>query len=147
MSELISRSPRRRWALALSTCYRLPLALIGVLALRCGSASIGLDGSGGQPNGAGAGGDSGDPPKPPFACAGETWSAAAQNQAECQAWTNCQAGQFVEVEGSTTSDRRCRPCANGTFSVELNTAACRPVSTCAAGTFLKTPASARADAV
>jgi hypothetical protein len=87
-------------AAASRSYYRLLLAWIALLALGCGSASQHTGGSGGQPSSSGGTGrDSASPVGQPFVCAAGTWAATAKNQAECQAWTDCRAGQFVQVDG------------------------------------------------
>eukprot|EP00045_Choanoeca_perplexa_P018112 m.278826 g.278826 ORF g.278826 m.278826 type:complete len:2990 (+) comp17719_c0_seq2:308-9277(+) len=52
-------------------------------------------------------------------------------QTSCNAWTTCQPGSFVDVEGTPTSDRSCASCEPGTFSISTNVASCTP---CVSGT-------------
>ena len=38
----------------------------------------------------------------------------------CENWTNCEPGEFVLQLGSTTEDRMCDSCSQGTFSDSTN---------------------------
>ena len=83
----------------------------------------------------------------PAVCEGGMWDHDGDPESACQPWTDCQPGQSVENEGTVTQDRRCSPCAAGTFTAETNAGACRPWSICPAGTLLREAGSEVADRV
>lgn len=47
-----------------------------------------------------------------------------RDNGECELLTECQPGTFVAVGPTSTSDRGCEPCANGSYSSEVNAATC-----------------------
>lgn len=49
----------------------------------------------------------------------------------CNPWTSCMPGTYVSKPGSTSTDRTCNTCSNGTYSDVENTAVCKPWSSCA----------------
>ena len=69
------------------------------------------------------------------------------NAAGCTAWADCPPGEFVSGAGSTTSDRTCSACADGTFSAAPNADACAAYTACAPGTYIAEDGSADVDQV
>jgi Carbohydrate binding domain/TNFR/NGFR cysteine-rich region len=69
-------------------------------------------------------------------CESGTWDNDAQPGTPCIAVTDCTAGQYVLEAGTTTTDRSCEFCAEGTFSAEANAAACTELSDCEPGTYV-----------
>jgi len=64
-------------------------------------------------------------------CPDGTFSVST-NAVECQPWTVCPAGTYVDntISPSRGSDRVCNACASGTFSTSQNQYACTPWRTC-----------------
>ena len=62
----------------------------------------------------------------------------------CTAYTNCLGGKFVATEGTRTTDRVCKTCQPGRFSVLSNQPACQAWKNCSAGTYT-TPGSDMTD--
>lgn len=69
-------------------------------------------------------------------CATGTWDQDGNAATACIPWATCAAGDFVEQDGTTTTDRQCSVCEGATFTVAPNTATCAPWSDCAPGTFV-----------
>ena len=42
------------------------------------------------------------------------------NQPTCMAWDTCVPGEYIKVEGTSTSPRECNECAGGAFSTTNN---------------------------
>jgi len=63
----------------------------------------------------------------------------------CELWTDCQPGEFIEVEGDIDADQVCTDCAPGEFSDMINSTTCEAIGTCAAGTIQTAPGSNTAD--
>lgn len=85
------------------------------------------------------------PSSEPVTCSPGTWDDDADPTTPCAPWTDCPAGTYVAARGSATSDRRCEPCAEGTFSTDVNAARCEPWTACPAGTSIRRPGSATTD--
>jgi hypothetical protein len=60
----------------------------------------------------------------------------------CTAHRDCGAGSYVEIEGTSLTDRTCLGCMPGTYSLAANSVSCAPWSNCAAGTFMSNTPSA-----
>jgi TNFR/NGFR cysteine-rich region len=69
----------------------------------------------------------------PVPCVSGTWDHDADPATACVAWTDCIAGQHVNVAGSATTDRACAACGGGTFSATNNAASCASWTVCTAG--------------
>lgn len=66
------------------------------------------------------------------ACAGTAWfqSLVSHFLEACKDPTICEAGTFVRQAATTSSDRICDECANGTFTNQQNAIVCTPWSSC-----------------
>ncbi|QED28182.1 hypothetical protein FRD01_13260 [Microvenator marinus] len=84
---------------------------------------------------------------PEESCTAETWDHDANPATPCVNWTVCTAGQFVQADGTSLSDRECTPCAAETYSEGQNAATCTAWTICAAGTHETSAASATQDRV
>ena len=71
-----------------------------------------------------------DEPKP---CAEGTWDHDEDPDTQCETWTTCEAGAYVEEDGSPTADRQCAACEDGTFSDGENAERCEEFSECPSG--------------
>lgn len=80
-----------------------------------------------------------------IACAAGTWDSDGDPATACIAWTTCAPGAFVERDGATDRDRRCAPCAAGTFSADANQASCAALSSCAPGSYVEHEGTAASD--
>ncbi len=78
----------------------------------------------------------------PAPCSAGTFGAGGD---DCSAWSTCGSGSFVTAAGTSTSDRVCASCADGTFSTADNSASCVTWTRCAPGTFISTAGSATSD--
>src|SRR5690606_32763814 len=58
----------------------------------------------------------------------------SQNAAACSAWSSCAAGTYVTNTPSTTTDRSCAPCGDGSSSSSPTQTSCVPYDACPAGT-------------
>ena len=74
----------------------------------------------------------------PVSCPVGTWDDDGDPATPCVSKTVCVAGQSLLSEGSTSSDRSCTPCSDGTFSTTMNAVTCQTWRTCAAGTYVST---------
>jgi hypothetical protein len=81
------------------------------------------------------------------ACASGTWDHDANSATACTAWTSCSPGQYVLTSGTTTTDRPCTTCANGTYSTTSNQASCTSWSTCTAGTYVSASGTTSSDRI
>jgi hypothetical protein len=79
------------------------------------------------------------------ACAPGTWDSDGDPGTACIAWTTCAPGAFVERDGATDLDRRCAPCAAGTFSADANQASCAALTSCAPGSYVEHEGTAASD--
>eukprot|EP00911_Craspedida_sp_UC1_P001124 UC1_evm1s846 len=79
---------------------------------------------------------------------GESYMATAGGTGPCSEATLCAPGNEETVAATTTSDRECAPCVDGTYS-DTENGLCRPhKNSCGAvGSFTSTPASAVSDAI
>ncbi len=82
---------------------------------------------------------------PGVSCAADTFDHDSDPSTACQARSLCEAGQYVEDDGSATSDRVCASCSPGTFSNVSNAGACIPWTVCNWGEFETEAPSATAD--
>jgi hypothetical protein len=136
--------------------YREPrtaLVLIALSALAaCGKTRSYDDGNSGgfagSPEG-GEGGEGGAPGTggtPDSVCVGEGFDHDEDATTGCRPWTECTAGEYVKVEGSSSADRKCAECESGTFSMTENATACDDLTVCPAGTYTERPGSRDRDA-
>lgn len=65
------------------------------------------------------------------ACPSGTFS-TTEGATECEAWADCQPGEYVSTAGAANRDRTCAECPQDETSVELNAQHCEPIG-CAAG--------------
>lgn len=63
----------------------------------------------------------------------------------CRVWSVCAPGSFVEGRPSETVDRRCQPCADGTFSTVDNVSECQSWGDCAPGQAMVAPGTSVSD--
>ena len=40
-----------------------------------------------------------------------------ENQNNCKSMTTCSAGQYISTKGTSTTDRKCKTCSNGQFTI------------------------------
>jgi hypothetical protein len=64
------------------------------------------------------------------ACLANSYDHDGDPNTACQPLTNCEAGQYVEDDGSSISNRACAACSLGTYSDERNATECRAWSSC-----------------
>ena len=64
----------------------------------------------------------------------------------CSRWTDCLLGEFVAVDGTSTTDRYCLPCLEGVnFTDMVNTSECVPLTECQAGEYIEHVATTQSD--
>jgi hypothetical protein len=68
------------------------------------------------------------------ACDGVTGFSALPDQRTCTPIDHCEPGEFVARKGSPTRSQQCQSCAEGKFSLFLNSDECRDWTVCKAGT-------------
>lgn len=85
-----------------------------------GGPSSGGGGLGGDGTGGGSGGE------PPVICTDGDY----ELEGECEPWTTCQPGEYVEEDGTPLSDRECAPCSES-FSATTNAEGCTAWTSCA----------------
>ena len=82
----------------------------------------------------------------PVACEEEgSWDHDGNPATECEAWTECESGEFVSQAGSGTSDRQCAVCEGGTYSTTRNAASCEAWTECESGEFVSAAGSGTSD--
>lgn len=54
----------------------------------------------------------------------------------CNPWTTCIAGEYVSVDGTTTSDRECEGCGDEEFTNLQNMPKCQPLQVCNPGSWM-----------
>jgi hypothetical protein len=136
MESVLDRGTRDRLRGTVPTLYartRVLGFLFSLLMAACGAPADGpADAAVGPPDGA-------------MACAAGTWDSDGDPGTACLAWTTCAPGGFVEREGAPDRDRRCAPCAAGTFSANANQSSCAALSSCAPGSFVERDGDAASD--
>lgn len=75
-------------------------------------------------------------------CDEDSWDNDENPATPCIAKTVCVGGQYVTGEGSTTRDRECVACAEGSYSTSNNAEECLTWANCAAGTRITVPGTA-----
>ena len=81
----------------------------------------------------------------PMLCGANDWDHDADPATACAARTDCGVGQYVEDDGSATSDRRCVACAAESYSDAVNASACTAWTVCDAGYLEVAPGTDTAD--
>lgn len=61
--------------------------------------------------------------------------------------TVCVAGQYIQVEGTKTTDRTCAPCPPKTFTLSAGQMTCTLATVCGLGLGIQTAATSTSDAV
>ncbi len=74
--------------------------------------------------------DSTEAPSSSQPCAAGTYDHDEDPETPCQALTSCDAGEYVQSEGSSASDRICAICSSGTYSDVSNASACSLWTAC-----------------
>jgi WD40 repeat protein len=59
-------------------------------------------------------------------CEEGVWDHDQMISTACEPWSDCNAGSYVSVAGTPTTDRQCAACGVGTYSDAPNEAACTP---------------------
>ena len=77
-------------------------------------------------------------------CSGNTYSDIT-NASVCEAYSTCQKGQKILVEGSKMVDRTCEACAFGKYTNQVDQVSCKLWSDCDAGTFVLVNGTANKD--
>jgi alpha-tubulin suppressor-like RCC1 family protein len=72
-------------------------------------------------------------PRLPKPCAKGTFDHDGDLETQCANWTDCEAGFFVQEEGSADTDKVCAPCESGSFSTEENAEECSAFTECPSG--------------
>jgi hypothetical protein len=90
-----------------------------------GGSASGGESSGGSDTGGNTGG-TGEPGE----CSSGSFDDDDDPTTDCEAWTDCKAGEHVDEEGTATSDRKCAFCEEGTFSTEINVDECTDSTVC-----------------
>ncbi len=78
-------------------------------------------------------------------CAAGTWDDDSDPATPCISKTTCAAGQFVFMEGSSTTDRTCVSCLPGRFTDVPNADSCDGWRDCEPGTYVESPGTRAAD--
>ena len=79
------------------------------------------------------------------ACAEGTFDDDDSPVTECQPWSDCEQGEFIQRAGDATSDRVCAGCASGSYSLVDNAEGCWAWTDCASGTFVESEGSSTVD--
>lgn len=69
----------------------------------------------------------------PVACSDDTWDHDHNAATPCVAWSECEPGNYVESDGTASTDRVCAPCPSRTFSEDSNAGRCVSTEPCSAG--------------
>lgn len=63
----------------------------------------------------------------------------------CRPWSECEAGEYVQVAGSDVSDQECAGCESGTFSVTDDAESCANWTHCRRGSYVETEGTTTSD--
>lgn len=121
--------------------------MVGTKAVRgsiCSALILVLYGCAAENRGGGDGG-TGDAAIEP--CAPGTWTKGGDGATACAAWSDCQPGEYVASAGTSTTDRQCAPCGEGSFSSTTNAGTCQAWGSCVAGQYASDSASATKDRI
>jgi hypothetical protein len=84
---------------------------------------------------------------PAHPCAEGTWDHDEDPATDCVEQTNCPEGQYVTDPGDATSDRSCKDCAKGSFSLSTNATECVAQVECPEGTFRESDGTSAGDVI
>ena len=99
-----------------------------------GETDSGSGGSGGTGGSGGAeGGTGGERPDEELCEWGSYDTDQTDDELTCEAWTECQPGEYLADHGGFWDDNLCEPCSHGTFSQSLNERHCKEWHKCKLG--------------
>ncbi len=84
---------------------------------------------------------------PAHPCAEGSWDHDEDPATDCVEQTNCPEGQYVTDPGDATSDRSCKDCAKGSFSLSTNATECVAQVECPEGTFRESDGTSAGDVI
>ncbi len=103
-------------------------------------------GAGGESGGAaGSTGEGGSSGAPYQGCAAASFDNDSNPNTACQAWRDCDPGQYISTEGTPVSDRACSDCETGSYSDIANVSDCTTYTICEPGTHVSVAGTATTD--